>query len=223
MIALLKPSGPLPPSFAQGFVQRSSCPSVPKSCLGTTSSVQHNLSGQLCSCLLSQFKYPKTVSTPCTPFFYGPGRLSATQKLDISHLHGAASEDLPGDTRRSTIRPRRNLRGWPEGIRRGTWPGGHRGGTTQRGPTSRRWPRSWASRPRSGGRNSGSSPLRRGAGCGRPGKQTEKFNCNDRPGIPVSPSCPLQCSTTLYTPLFGFEWPHQASGCLQSYFRLQLT
>lgn len=177
----------------------------------------------------------KTVHTPCTPLsFYGPGRLSAlraaTQKLDISHLCGAAFQDLPGNTRRSTIRPRRNLRWGPKGIRRGTWPGGHRGGTTQRGPTSRRWPRSRASRPRSGGWNSGSSPLWCGAGRGRPGKQTEKFNCNNRPGTPLChhqvPIHCLQCSfsfMSLYTPPFGFQGPCKASGCLQSSFRPHLT
>lgn len=83
----------------------------------------------------------------------------------------AVFQDLPGNTRRSTIRSRRNLRRGSKGIRRGTWPGGHRGCTTQCWPTSRRWPRSWASRPRSGWWHSGSSPLRRGAGRRRPDKQ----------------------------------------------------
>lgn len=173
-----------------------------------------------------QFKYPKAVPTPHTPFSsYSPGRPSAaktpTRNQKILHLHGAALQDLPGNTRRSTIRPRRNLRWGPEGIRRGSWPGGHRGGTTQRGPTSRRWSRSRSARPRSGRGHCGSSPLRRGAGRGGPAKQTKAFNCSNSSGIPLPPQAALSVSlfsfTSLRTPPFCFQGPRQAPRCLQSY------
>lgn len=165
-------------------------------------------------------KYSKTVPTPRTPFSsYGPGRPSSakapTQNQNILHLCGAVFQNLPGNTRRSTIRPRRNLRWGPEGIRRGTWPGGHRGGTTQRGPTSRRWPRSWSARSRSGGGHCRSSPLRCGAGCGGPAKQTKAFNCSNSSGIPLPPQAAFSVSlfsfTSLYTPPFGFQGPHQVA------------
>lgn len=208
------------PHSLQRFVEINSCPSVSESCPGIASSILQNLRGQRCSCLWIQLKYPKAVPTPCTPFSsYGPGRPSAamapTQNQNILHLCGAVFQNLPGNTRRSTIRPRRNLRWGPEGIRRGTWPGGHRGGTTQRGPTSRRWPRSWSTRSRSGGGHCRSSPLRCGAGCGGPAKQTKAFNCSNSSGIPLSPQAAFSVSlfsfTSLYTPPFGFQGPHQVA------------
>lgn len=142
-----------------------------------------------------QFKHPKAVPTSCTPFCsYGPGRPNAAKapnpNPDKLHLSGAVLQDLPGNTRRSTIRPRRNLRWGPKGIRRGTRPGGHRG----RGPTSRRWPRSWSARPRSGGGHCRSSPLRRGAGRGGPAKQTKAFNCSNSSGIPLPPQAAFRVS-----------------------------
>lgn len=112
------------------------------------------------------------------------------QNQNKLHLRGAVLQDLPGNTRRSAIRPRRNLRWGPEGIRRGTRPGGHRG----RGPTSRRWPRSWSARPRSGGGHCRSSPLRRGAGRGGPAKQTKAFNCSNSSGIPLPPQAAFSVS-----------------------------
>lgn len=98
---------------------------------------------------------------------------TATWNLDSLHFCIIAFQDLPGDTRRSTVGPRWNLRWGPKRIRGGTWPGGHRGSTTQCGSTSRRRSRSRASRQRSGWWNSRSSPLWCRAGRRRPNKQRE--------------------------------------------------